>query len=87
MGKEYRTLIHEIINFIWDEMKFENNSLHIIRCRVFENSIIYFPPKYYVCKQVLGNLSKKYKLAIVSDTGFSPGTNMRKLMKKEDMLE
>ena len=88
--KEYRTPnSREIINFIWDEMKFENNSLAInYVVEFFENSIIYFPPKILpYAKQVLGNLSKKYKLAIVSDTGFSPGTNMRKLMKKEDILE
>jgi len=49
----------------------------------FEKSILYFPPSLE--PNALGaiqELSKKYILGIVSDTGFSPGANMTQMMEE-----
>ena len=32
-------------------------------------------------------LAEKYKLGLISDTGYSPGTHLRKLMKDNDILD
>lgn len=50
--------------------------------KTFEQSILIHPPQLVVGVQdVLQSLSSRYKLAIVSDTGFSPGSVLRELLK------
>lgn len=48
----------------------------------FEKSILIHPPKLIEgVPETLEKLSQKFKLAIVSDTGFSPGSVLRELLK------
>jgi len=48
----------------------------------FEKSILIHPPSLIEgVPEALNTLSKKFKLAIVSDTGFSPGSILRELLK------
>ncbi|ROL57081.1 HAD family hydrolase [Bacteroidetes/Chlorobi group bacterium Naka2016] len=54
----------------------------------FEKSILIHPPKLIDgVREVLEFLSKNYKLAIISDTGFSPGTILRELMKINEIYD
>jgi len=53
----------------------------------FAECVITIPPKLTTgAKEALENLSGKYKLAIISDTGFSPGVTLRRLLEKENVL-
>lgn len=73
----------EIINYLWDEMNLLRNEQAIqYVIDFFENSILYFPPTLQQnALSVIQQLSCKYKLAIISDTGFSPGRVMSQLME------
>lgn len=52
--------------------------------KVFAESILDYPPKLiYGVKEALDILSVKYQLSIVSDTGFSPGSVLRRLLDRE----
>ena len=83
----------EILNFIWEKMNFaegtnkENNDKafkYIVD--FFENTILIFPPDLEPgAKEAIIKLSNKYKLAIVSDTGFSPGKIVDKLLTNLDI--
>lgn len=77
----------EILNFIWEEMKFEKNKKafdYVVN--FFEQAIILFPPKLEPnAKEALIKLSSKYKLGIISDTGFSPGKMVDKLLIELDI--
>lgn len=87
---EFRTPnAEELINFVWNEMNFDKNPKAIdYIVKFFEKSIIYFPPNLLPnAKDVICKLSQKYKLAIVSDTGFSPGIVMRELMDTVEILK
>jgi putative hydrolase of the HAD superfamily len=80
---EYRTpSAKEILNFIWSKMGFEKNEKalkYIID--FYENAIILFPPDLEPgANEAIIKLSSKYQLGIVSDTGFSPGYMVDKLL-------
>lgn len=79
----------EILNYIWQKMNFQDNKPAInYLVNFFEKSILYFPPNLLPgVVDALENLSSNYKLAIISDTGFSPGLVMRELMKTYDVLK
>lgn len=88
--KEWRTPnAREIIDFIWLEMEFEYNPQAVdYLVNFFERSLLYSPPNLLPgAKQALINLSSKYKLAIVSDTGFSPGRIACELMEEVGILQ
>jgi len=54
----------------------------------FEQSILIYPPNLIGgVKETLNHLANNYKLAIVSDTGFSPGTVLRELLKIHGIYE
>ena len=54
---------------------------------VFSSAILYNPPKLNDgIKDALEALEKDFKLAIVSDTGFSPGKTLRSLLNTESIL-
>ncbi len=75
----------EILSHIWEKMHFSNNpaALDYI-VDFFEKSILYFPPDLQpFVENILPELSQKYQLAIISDSGFSPGKIMRKLMQNK----
>ena len=75
---------NEIINYIWEKMNFQKNEKafeYVVD--FFENSILYFPPQLQEnALSAIQELSKKYKLAIISDTGFSPGRVMSQMLEE-----
>ena len=78
---------NEIINYIWEGMNYEKNEKAIkYVVDFFENSILYFPPELQKnALSALQSLSQKYKLAIISDTGFSPGRVMSQMLEEIDI--
>lgn len=87
---EMRTISsHDALIFFWNYFKApEDEELLKDAVRTFEQSILIYPPKLVDgSKEALETLSKKYKLAIVSDTGFSPGTVLRELLNINGLLE
>ncbi|MCX6154840.1 MAG: HAD family hydrolase [Candidatus Kapabacteria bacterium] len=54
----------------------------------FAESVLVFPPKLIDgVPQALESLSSKFKLGLISDTGFSPGTVLRELMKRTNIYQ
>jgi len=86
--KELRTpTANEVVNYIWEKMNYAKNEKAIeYVVNFFENSILYFPPKLQEnALLAIQELSKKYKLAIISDTGFSPGRVMSQMLEEIDI--
>ena len=81
--------VEEILKYIWENMNFKKNDKAFdYLVNFFENSILYFPPQLQ--PNVLSSLEilhKKYLLAIISDTGFSPGRIMSKMMQECGILK
>jgi putative hydrolase of the HAD superfamily len=79
----------ELIEFLFSYLKIDGNDESIEKIAgVFANSILELQPKVIVgVSEVLKQFSNKYKLAIVSDTGFSPGTVLRELLRRENLID
>ncbi len=79
----------ETVTFFWNFLKLpeDNPSIaHVVEC--FANSVLEYPPKPMPhLVEALTELKKKYKLAIVSDTGFSPGIVLSELLKRSDLYD
>jgi putative hydrolase of the HAD superfamily len=79
----------ETVTFFWNYLKLpeDKESIdYIVDC--FANSVLVYPPEPMPnIHGALDLLKTKYKLAIVSDTGFSPGTVLTELLKKFDLYE
>ncbi len=78
----------ESIDFFSEKLNLPKNSDTVERIlKVFAESVLYFPPKLVDgVKDALDELSRDYRLAIVSDTGLSPGRVLRRLMYEFDVL-
>jgi HAD superfamily hydrolase (TIGR01509 family) len=78
----------ESIEFFWNYLGLpkDDEALDSI-VYVFGNSILEYPPSLIPTPDQLTKLSKKYKLGIVSDTGFSPGTVLRSLIHKNGIYD
>lgn len=87
--KDMRTpLPEETVGFFWNYfgLQSENNSIEEVALG-FANSILDYPPKLLPgVKEALGKLSDNYKLAIVSDTGFSPGKVLKVLLENNEII-
>jgi putative hydrolase of the HAD superfamily len=88
--EEQRTpMPEESVKFYWNFLKLPENekAIHNI-VHAFAISILEHPPKILPnTKETLEKLSKKYDLAIVSDTGFSPGTVLIELMNRNGITD
>lgn len=75
-------------NFFWEKLNLPDNNGEADKIlKIFAESVLYYPPKLIVgAKEALEELSHNYKLALVSDTGFSPGKILRRLMYENDIL-
>lgn len=79
----------ESVTFFWNFLKLPYNeeSLNIV-VKSFAESILEYPPKLIDgVRESLEILSNKYKLGVVSDTGFSPGTILKQLLINENIFE
>lgn len=87
--KDMRTpLPEETVGFFWNYLglQSENNCIEEVAMG-FANSILDYPPKLLPgVKEALSKLSENYKLAIVSDTGFSPGKVLRVLLENNEIF-
>lgn len=55
--------------------------------KFFEEIILKYPPEPFAdVKEVLPLMSQKYKLGITSDTAYSSGKTLRKLLEHDDLL-
>lgn len=79
----------ETVAFFWNYLKLENSEESINNIvEAFGASILEKPPKPNVgAVEAIAALAAKYKLAIVSDTGFSPGVVLRKLLDRYDLTK
>ena len=79
----------EILRYIWENMNLsKNDKAFNYLVDFFENSILYFPPDLQPnALSALEVFHKKYSLAIISDTGFSPGRVMSKMMEEIGILK
>jgi len=87
---DYRTpSTKETINFFCNYLKIPNNeSFKYHLAKMFSEAVIIAPPKLIEgVKSSLEFLSKKYILAIISDTGFSPGTILKELLKRNEIIQ
>jgi HAD superfamily hydrolase (TIGR01509 family) len=88
--EEHRTpMPKESVEFYWNFLKLPSNEHAVDNIvHAFAISILEHPPKVLPnAKETLEELSKKYDLAIISDTGFSPGTILLELMKKNGIVD
>ena len=79
----------ELVNYFWKKLNIPDNTESKIKIsETFSNSILAYPPKLVSnLRDSLELLQKDYKLGIVSDTGFSPGKLLKKLLEKEGILD
>lgn len=79
----------DLVSYIWNYLNLPEDSDAINEVlKAFEDSILLAPPKLIAgVKQSLALLKVNYKLAIVSDTGFSPGSVMRTLLKTTGIFD
>ena len=79
----------DLVRFFWHYLKLPENTEAMIKIAdEFANSILDYPPNLLRnVKESLIELNEKYKLAIISDTGFSSGSILKKLLEKEKILE
>ncbi len=79
----------ETVTFFWNFLKLPEDKPsidHVVEC--FANSVLVHQPKPMPhLIEALTELKKKYKLAVVSDTGFSPGTVLTQLLKENDLFD
>lgn len=87
-GEQRTPAVSETVSFFWDYLGLPEDPEaldFLVDC--FAESILKHPPKLVEgVEQVISELSRDYRLAIVSDTGFSPGYVLRKLLKHNNLL-
>lgn len=85
---EHRTpTARECVEYFWDFVKVpkDMDSIEIVT-QAFEDSVIVHKPKLISnVKESLDILSNEFDLAIISDTGFSPGNILKQLMIEDDI--
>jgi putative hydrolase of the HAD superfamily len=78
----------ESIEFFWKQLGLPRDDQAVDNIAyVFANSILEHPPLLLPKPEHLFELSKHFKLGIVSDTGFSPGTVLRSLIHKNGIYD
>lgn len=77
------------VEFFWDYLKLPKNEEAIdFVVNSFSTAILDLPPNLMQdASYVLEQLSKDFKLAIISDTGFSPGSVLKILMERAGILD
>lgn len=87
--EEQRTMsVEERLRWIFDYcgLHFENGALDQLVSDFADTGIHLNPQPTPFIQKTLAELSQKYSLGIVSDTGFTPGRVLRKLMDRHDLL-
>lgn len=79
----------ETVSYFWKYLGLEPNkdSMDVL-VRAFGDCVLYYPPVLIPeIHDSLYELSKEFKLAVISDTGFSPGSVLKRLMLENDILQ
>jgi len=87
--QEMRTpSVQDSVVFFWKYLELPTNPEAIERIAdFFANSVLIHPPKLIDgVADILPILASNYKLGIISDTGFSPGIVLRKLLEQNNIL-
>lgn len=87
---ESRTVnTQQIIQFINSELSITPDEKDFnTMCELFEHGVLNHPPDLAPdLKFILPQLSEKFKLGIISDTHFSPGRVLRKVLDKHGILQ
>ena len=88
--KEHRTPnAKDCVGHMWNYLELPKNeeAISVVE-KSFAECVLVHPPKLLAgAGEVLQELSSKYELALVSDTGFSPGTILQQLMIESDIIK
>ncbi|MER3328947.1 MAG: HAD family hydrolase, partial [Candidatus Kapaibacterium sp.] len=79
----------ELVRVIFSHLNIPNDKKAFDRIVTsYEDSLFEHPPILIDgVKEMLPKLAEKYKLGLISDTGYSPGTHLRKLMADNDIID
>lgn len=79
----------ELVQVIFSHLNIPNEKSVFDRIVTsYEDSLFKYPPVLIDgVKEMLPKLAEKYKLGLISDTGYSPGTHLRKLMADNDIID
>lgn len=79
----------ELVQVIFSHLNLPNEKSAFNRIVTsYEDSLFEYPPILIDgVKEMLPKLAEKYKLGLISDTGYSPGTHLRKLMADNDIID
>jgi HAD superfamily hydrolase (TIGR01549 family) len=89
-SEEYRSLtVHEQLRLVLAHMEMELPEEAIERLARQSDEIFYEYPPVLIegAAEALGALASRYKLAIISDTGFTSGTALRELMRRNGIYD
>lgn len=78
----------ETAEFFWQQLDMPKNKESIeYLVKEFADAVLIYPPKLLPgVKEAIINLSENYTLGIVSDTGFSPGSILKEMLNREEIL-
>ncbi len=79
----------ETVQFFWKylDLPHDENGISIV-AESFSSSLLEHPPAPIEgAKDIVGQLADKYKLGMISDTGFSPGTVLRQILNNNGILK
>jgi len=83
MNEQRTPMTEETIVFFWNylNLPYDNQGIQKV-ANVFKESIIDYPPQLIDgCKEFLSQFHSKFKIGLISDTGFTPGSILKKLME------
>jgi len=86
-GEQRTPAPRETVEFLWNYLKLPFDETVITEVvKEFGDSVLVIPPNpMEAVKESLEFLSAEYSLGLISDTGFSPGTVLRDLLKMNDI--
>lgn len=88
--KEQRTpSAGQTTDFFWNYLKLTHDvsAIQNVSTAMMDSVLVFSPLLINGAKKALEILSKKFDLAIISDTGFSPGTILKQLLKRDGIFD
>ncbi len=88
--EEHRTpTTKETITYLFNYLKLPLEDFSVDKvATAFADSVLVHPPKMLLnAKESIQKLSDKYKLGLISDTGYSPGTILKEQMQRDGIAD
>jgi len=87
--KQRTPTTRETVDFIWHKLSLPNatDAVEFVENEFAQGVLIHSPKLIEGVEESLSLLSKEFKLSLISDTGFSPGTVLRDLMKRNNIYD